>query len=271
MATTLRLAGLAVAAIVLIRIVGLFLAGDPVTPAAVEPVPVPSEPRVDSDRFDDWLPALREGADVTFSGRSTADDELTPPTPIRATATLGPLVGEDLESCVRTMERISRRQFEELQALPPVAEPGTSYELLQQAYLLCGGEEYLAAARALRDGDYFVTAPGPLPPGPPNAGIVQTTARQNGQPVIVSIILPHDKHRRFADAYHYKRDLWLAYPAHAVDQWNRQSEAWRRAGADRLAHSVPRTDTDADREWRRRYAPGGTVVDPQTALLSLVP
>lgn len=259
-------------AFVLVGVVAMgWFRSDPAAAVTKPPGDATSDPdRVDSESFDRWLPALREGAAVTFSdGSGEAEGVPGPARPIARLETLGPLEGRDFDVCVETMERISRRRFEDLHELPPVTEPGVPYELLHQAELLCAAEEYLAAARGLRDGDYFVTPPGKLPPPPPGAGIVQTTARQNGRRVIVSIILPFDKHRRFADAYHYKRDIWLNYPAHAVDHWNRQEDSWRRAAAERVARTARRQVARDDALWRRRFAPGGTFVDPDTKMLAL--
>ncbi|MCR9247246.1 MAG: hypothetical protein NXI31_19610 [bacterium] len=225
--------------------------------------------RVDSARFDAWLPNLREGADVTFSGKREDADEFVEPKAITSVSTLGPLPTAEIDMLVRHFDSISQVRFKGLHDLPASGEPGITYEVLREAELLCSAEEYRAAAEALRAGDYFVTPPGQRPPGPPDAGIVQTTARKDGKRCTVSVVMPFEKYKCFADAYRYRREIWLNYPAHAVTRWNQQSEKWRRQAMTRLAAARAERGGREQREWRKRWGPNGTVVDEETALMSL--
>ncbi|MCA8974581.1 MAG: hypothetical protein KDC98_07650 [Planctomycetes bacterium] len=227
--------------------------------------------RIESGSFDEWLPALNRGVEVTFSGRQTGaaeDLDVIPGTLISKIKTLGPLEGEDLERCIARMEAVSNSRFEALHARPAAASD-SAFEMLEQAELLCAGEEYLAAADALRQGYYFTTAMGQLPPPPPGAGILRTEALKNGERVVISVILPHDEYVRFADAFQYKSELWMFYPGQAVSYWNEQDAAWRKTATERVLRLQKGPSSAEDKQWRRRYAPGGTVLDAETGLLSL--
>lgn len=225
--------------------------------------------RVSSDAFAEWLPVMREGAEVTFA-RNTSGSVEDPATPTAEIKTLGPLVGDDLEAVIARLQERAHKRFDDLQQMPVSREPGIPFAVLEQAEALCETEESLAAAEALRKGQYFVTAVGKRPPGAPNAGLVQTTAKQNGKMVLVSIVMPFTEYPRFADAYSYRREMYFRYPASAMDYWNSQDAEWRRQAAARAAATKSASGTAADRAWRRQYAPNGTVVDPVTNLMSLV-
>jgi hypothetical protein len=224
---------------------------------------------VDSVRFEDWVPVLREGAEVTFSQRTQREgQEPGQPAPVGQQTTLGPLDEEERRGAVKMLEDLAQCRFEKLHALPVITTPGACHELVVQAGLLADAEEAAAAADALANGSYFTTPLGPLPPAPPDAGIVQFQAKKGGTPVVVSVIVPWAKYARYADAWRYRLEVAAHHAEYVVAEFNNQDLAWRQeAIARREANEALPQKSREYRAFRARWFPRGVHVDAGNALL----
>ena len=258
---------LAAAAAGLCLAISLALAA-PADPEVVSAAGRPAKP-VDSVRFEDWVPVLREGVEVTFSRCSERDGaEPGARAPVHQQTTLGPLDEQEKAEAQKMLEGLARCRFEQLHALPAITTPGACHELVVQAALLADAEEADAAADALANGSYFTTPPGPLPPAPPAAGIVQFQADKGGAPVNVSVIVPWAKYPRYADAWRYKLEVAAHYAEYVVAEFNAKDLAWRQeAIARREANEALPQKSKEYRAFRARWFPRGVRVDAQNALL----
>lgn len=239
--------------------------------SVVAPVGAAVAPQVESRRFEDWVPLLREGTEVTFSTRTASTDANAPPGPATAVGqqtTLGPLDPAQLQQSVRMLEGLAQGRFEKLHALPPVTTPGACHELVVQAELLADAEEAAAAADALAHGSYFTTRPGALPPGPPEAGLVQFAAKKGEAFVNVSVIIPWTRYPRFAEAWHYKLEVAANFPEYVVGEFNKKELAWRQAAIERYETTeLVRQKTTEYMAFRARWFPRGVRIDVGNALL----
>lgn len=242
-----------------------------------QPPPLPAPPgggAVPGTAFASWVPALREGAEVQFAERVTVTPTTgqatagAPAKPLANAKTLGPLSERGLRKGLAMFQGLADQRFAALGAARPAA--GSSYALLLEAEALFDAEEALAAAAALRAGSYFTTAPGPLPPAPPDCGCVQYTSSGDGKPVVVTVLMPFADYPRLGDAYRYRAEVKANHPAAAVEAFNAMDEAWRRAAVSRwrTIMDTQRIDRE-DQAFQRQWFPVGVRVDAEAALLSL--